>query len=444
MTLTWKHWMTGVLVLSISSSLTQAQAPSGAIADANVQPTGFYAQLSDQGNTWPPTLTRPGEKIVDEGCLDGSTAFIGDLGGGGCLGGGCLGGGCLGGGCLGGGCLDGGCLDGGCADGGCTDGGCDSIGGTCTGSCDSGCTRCCGPWRHCVSVYGGLLYLRPRNADVAYAVPTNGPIVGPPANNPIEIGRVGVVDPDFDTSFFAGMSYALSACSSLDLRFTSFESTTSDSTGIDPPNVVRSLVSHPSALSADNDSLWAHASQDIDFDLIDLSLRRLRNSCGLTGVNTLIGLRYAHLQQNFLSYHVDNEVENVATDLDFEGLGVRFGLEATRYSCRRQLHGYLRGYTSFVAGEFDGTYLQGRDVDNVIVRADWESGRIVPILDLEVGAGWTHPCGRIRCNLGYTFSAWFNTVMTEDYIKSVQSSNFTDLGDAMTFDGLTADIEWRF
>ena len=272
----------------------------------------------------------------------------------------------------------------------------------------------------------------------------NGPIVGPPANNPIEIGQIGVVDPDYDTSFYGGVNYALDAKTSIDLRYATFDARTSNSISINPPNVIRSLVSHPSAQSADNDSLFARAYQDINFDIIDLSLRRLWKCCGLTSVNTVVGARYASLEQRFLAEYIDNEEENVATDIDFEGAGARIGLELDRYSCRGQLHTYLHGFASLVAGEFDTAYGQGRDVDNVIVRADWQAGRIVPILDLEVGAGWTSQSRRLRLNLGYTFSAWFNTVMTEDYIKAVQAGNFTNLGDAMTFDGLVAEAEWRF
>ena len=436
----WIHFATGMLALSVSASLSLAQELSSEIFDPNVQQTGYFAQLSDSGNTWPPNTGAGGVSLAGcGGCTDGS------CGGGEVISGGFANVGCDAGiGCDAGGCSAGGISIGGCGAAG-IGGGCGDLGGgICSGSCDDGCSSCCGPWSHYTSVFGGLLYLRPRNADVAYGVPINGPIVGPPANNPIEIGRVGVVDPDFDVSFFGGFNYAMSARTSIYLRYATYDARTSDSISIDPPNVIRSLVSHPSALAADNDSLFAEAHQDINFDIIDLQIRRLWKCCGLTGINTVFGPRYASLEQRFLANYVDNEVENVETDIDFEGVGARIGLELDRYSCSNRLHTYVRGYTSFVAGEFDTRYHQGRDVDNLVVRADWDAGRIVPILDLEVGLGWTTASRRMRFNVGYVYSAWYNTVMTEDYITAVQEGNFTNLGDTLTFDGLQAQLDWRF
>ena len=74
----------------------------------------------------------------------------------------------------------------------------------------------------------------------------------------------------------------------------------------------------------------------------------------------------------------------------------------------------------------------------------WQAGRVVPVLDLELGAGWTSPGGCLRLSAGYLVSAWFNTVTTEDFIRAVQANDFVDLGDNLTFDGLRANAEWRF
>ena len=103
-----------------------------------------------------------------------------------------------------------------------------------------------------------------------------------------------------------------------------------------------------------------------------------------------------------------------------------------------------RGTANFVPGEFRTRYTQGSNVDPIIVDTAWKAGRIVSILDLEVGAGWQSCCGHVRLTAGYVISSWFNTVNTDEWIQSVRTNNFVGLNDTMTFDGLTARAEYRF
>jgi hypothetical protein len=64
--------------------------------------------------------------------------------------------------------------------------------------------------------------------------------------------------------------------------------------------------------------------------------------------------------------------------------------------------------------------------------------------DLEIGGGFTCCDGRILGTAGYVFSAWTNVVKTEDLIHAVQTNDFRDMNDSMTFDGLVVRIEGRF
>ena len=57
--------------------------------------------------------------------------------------------------------------------------------------------------------FGEFTYLRPRDAGVAYAVPIDGPIEETPANYPIQVGSVGVVDPDYQPGFRVGIGLVL-------------------------------------------------------------------------------------------------------------------------------------------------------------------------------------------------------------------------------------------
>lgn len=106
---------------------------------------------------------------------------------------------------------------------------CSECGGAGCSTCDpcnvcGGVTSC---WCHCVSVWGEYLYLRPRNAEVAYGVPIDGAIIPSPVN-PVQVGRIGMVDPDFSSGIRFGVSYVLDGNSSVTAQYTWFESNTED------------------------------------------------------------------------------------------------------------------------------------------------------------------------------------------------------------------------
>jgi hypothetical protein len=337
---------------------------------------------------------------------------------------------------------------------GCDDG-CDSSGGLfgklrgsgngCAGVCGSGnCGGACGIWAHYSSVFGEFLYLRPRNADIAYAVPIDGPITQAPANNPLQVGRIAVVDPDYETGYAGGINLALNPLTSFNVKYSSIDFQTSDRIGTTPPNVIRSIVAHPSSQSTQTDFLSASASLGIDYDTLDLTLRHLFVGGDVFAVNYFLGARYGQLDQNFSSIFVDNETEAVTSDVDFEGVGLRLGFEAERHSCRSALRYYARGAANFLAGRFRANYFQGTTFDPSIVDTSWEAGRVVPTLDLELGVGWRSASDRVRVSVGYRVDAWFNMVTNEDFIFAVQQNNYLGLEDTMSFDGLVGQAEFRF
>lgn len=328
------------------------------------------------------------------------------------------------------------------AAGGCD--GCDSCGSQlqCGSLCTRQCPSCCGVGTHYSFIYGEALYLRARKSEVAYAVPTDGPIS--PGQIPIQVGNVGVLESDYDLGFRAGVNIALDTVSSLDIRYTRWDNDEHGEAEAVAPFALRSLVSHPSTASAAVDSLAAKVSSRTELELIDASYRHLLKCCDVFSANYVIGGRYANLDQGFDAEFIKNGTESIWTDIDFEGAGLRLGLETERYSCRNQLHVYANGYASFLAGRFRAHYFQGQSFDPNVVDTEWEAGRIVPVIDLEAGVGWTSMSGKWRVNAGYMVSAWFNTVITQDYINAIQTNNFLDLSDTMWFDGLQARVSYRF
>ena len=140
--------------------------------------------------------------------------------------------------------------------------------------------------------------LRPRDAEVAYAVPIDGAIV-PPPDNPIQVGPVAMVDPDYSSGFRVGGSWALDQCTSIVATYTFFESHTSNAVAVDAPIVLRSLVTHPGTLNAAADYLAASADLNVDFQTADLDYRAIWWLGECSVVNWSVGARYAQLTQEF-------------------------------------------------------------------------------------------------------------------------------------------------
>jgi hypothetical protein len=296
----------------------------------------------------------------------------------------------------------------------------------------------------CREVYGEFLYVRPRNAEVAYGVAIDGPITTPPMDPPIQIGPVGIVDPDYEPAFRIGFSRMLDNCSSIGGAYTRYESDTYNHISTTVPNVIRSLVSHPSSSSASTDYLDGSANSGIDFDLIDLEFRNVLFCRNRTVVNSLLGARYARMDQTFNATFVDLGTEAVNSRVDFDGAGLRIGLEGERHGQCWPVVFYGRSTASFVAGEFRTSYHQGQSFDQTVVDTGWRAGRIVTILDFELGVGWASPGGRLHLTAGYMVSAWMNAVKTADWIQAVQSNSFTGMGDTLTFDGLVLRADVNF
>lgn len=307
-------------------------------------------------------------------------------------------------------------------------------------ACGETCGSCC-PTR--LRVFGDFLYLRPRNAEVVYAVPFDGPVVPPPAV-PIQVGRIATVDPDYEPAFRVGVERCLNECSSIGVTYTHLDTETSDSISVDSPRVLRSMVIHPSTLDAAADWLDASATHDINYRLIDADYRRVWLCGPRHRVSYIAGARYGRLEQSFRSTFASLGTESIGTDIDFDGGGIRVGLEGERQAPCSGFLVYGRAAASFMAGEFRGRYTQGSSSDPEIVDASWKAGRLVPTLDLELGVGWATPSGCLRMTAGYMVSAWYNTVRTSDFIGAVQSNDFGGLHDTMTFDGFVVRSELRY
>jgi len=291
--------------------------------------------------------------------------------------------------------------------------------------------------------FGEYLLLRPRDAEVVYGVPYNAS-TGPAPGVPIQSGRMGTVDYGYDPAFRGGFARTLADGAVLSTTYARFESSVEDGLAVADPFTVRSMVAHSSTPNVRREGLAAHAAAGIDFDVVDLDYRG-QFSCGRHhSLDYLIGARYAYMEQGFASRFGPAGLDTVLSDIRFDGGGIRFGLDGERRLANSRLVLYGRGVASFVVGEFDAIYAQGQSLDASFANTRWAAGRVVSILDIELGASLTSPNGRLRFSGGYMVSAWGNVVKTNDFIRAVQSNDFIGLGDWLSFDGVVVRAEYRF
>lgn len=305
---------------------------------------------------------------------------------------------------------------------------------------------CCSYGPH-FGVFAEFLQIRPRDVEVPYAVPVDGP-VDDELGNGIQIGETAIVDIDFHSAYRVGGRMALADCRYLVATYSDFEGDTSDSVSIAPPDVVRSLVTHPLGTNTAFDGLDAEASLEIEYDTLDVDFVWMYDQGCNYACGWLVGARYGRLDQEFRSLFEVLGETHVNTNIDFEGAGIRVGALGDWYACHRQFLLYLRANANFLAGEATAEFDQGSGgFDPQVVQTSWESGRVVTILETELGIGWESKSGCLRVNAGYTFSGWLNMVKTDEYISAVQHNDyneFDNLGDMITFDGLTGRVELRF
>jgi hypothetical protein len=318
-----------------------------------------------------------------------------------------------------------------------------SGGGSCCGS-GSGCNTCCDPccnsvWGHCTGLFAEALFLRPRGADVPFAVVHNG--VDPATFT--SFGTVATANPDFSFGYRGGAVYGLNQVSSIQASYTYFQSETNGSIFTAPPLSIHSLVTDPHTFTAASDSLAALARYTVRFQFVDVDYRRLLAGGRNWGVNYSIGTRYAQLTELFRSSQpIGPGVTNVGTNVKFDGMGARAGLQGTRKMANRGFLIYGQGFASVLPGNARASYLQTNNFAGTQVANSWKDFRTVSILEFEVGSGWQNASGRLRISAGYYFAVWFNTLGTNDYIQAVQTNDYVNRNSAITFDGLTTRLQY--
>jgi hypothetical protein len=324
--------------------------------------------------------------------------------------------------------------------------------------------------------FGDILYLRPRNANVAYGVLFNASATAPngqPENAPhsgdptIEIAAPGIASIDFHPGFRVGMGKALDDCNAVVATFTHYEGEDQSSyasPGL--PGEIRSLVSHPGVwgINAPIDPAtgtaagnftddWASASSDYQmiYSLADVDFRWTFSNQDCTRLSLIAGARYVSLDQRLdvlgttpvNTLGIQPDIQDVHSQINFEGGGLRFGFEGERRT-PRGLIVYGRAAASLVAGTFRCNYTQTSGLLGPEVVTGDTADRVVPMLDVELGTGLSLWNDKLHLTAGYSFSGWFNIVRTDQFIAGVQGNSFSGMNSTLTFDGFVGRVELQF
>lgn len=298
--------------------------------------------------------------------------------------------------------------------------------------------------------YGEFLLLHATGADMAHAQQQNG--VGAPGAGTTPFGVIGTADPFHEPAFRVGGACALDRCSSVFANYTAFRSKSIDL--VNQPVIgaglgtVGSLVHHPSAQVTSSVGP-VEATYEIDFDLADIGYRRLLVADSRRWMNYSLGVLYGHLEQDFVQAGTFSGTQGGAidtmTNIQFDGAGLKLGLDYEQRIGTGRLSIYGKSSLTATVGEFKSNYrMLNRSTVTDLAIARWEDDRFAPIWDYELGVAWTSCCNKWRMTLGYTSMHWFNTITTAEFIDAVQADNYTNLGDTLSFDGLSSRIEYRW
>lgn len=308
------------------------------------------------------------------------------------------------------------------------------------------CACCADPFDHRCGFFGEYLLLRAFDVDMAHGFQQNG--VGG-AGTVIQ-GEVGTVQPQFESGFRVGGDWACTCCSEVRFAYTWYQSHADDVLAAAPGigGTAMSLVLDPGSISAGSTFDLLTATYDINFQTADIDYTFILDRCETSAWNLSVGVRYAHLEQEFSQlgeFTGALGTMRTSTGINFDGVGLRTGIDAQRAFGKSRVLLYGKCFLSCVFGDFSSHYLQFNNTTATTeATAHWVDGRVMPILETEVGLRWVSCDDHCKFGAGYNTAYWFNAVDTGQFIEAVQNDSFTRVGHAIVFTGLVAHAEYDF
>lgn len=333
-------------------------------------------------------------------------------------------------------------LVGGCDTACCSTGTCDALVSGCDSCGSSSCCGCLPWWAHRTGAFGEILFLSPGNSDLIFAVEQNDPTA-----NAFPTGPIGLSNIEEELGYRFGLSWALNNCTSIVGAYSRWDGDTTSFINRTGTNVINSLIIHPSTATTGAQSLSANAYQLVNFQTADVMMRRVYRANNSSVINWNAGVRYGNLEQGLVTNQtvaVGTGLTTVTTDIDFNGFGFLTGLDAERRFQSTGLSIYGKAFGSLLAGNWQADYTLVNQFGGGVIGNRYDDYRVSPVVDTELGLGWTSKGGGLRVTSGYMFSTWFNAVNNRDYIQAFRRGNLLDLDHSLTFSGLTFRTELRF
>jgi hypothetical protein len=174
--------------------------------------------------------------------------------------------------------------------------------------------------------------------------------------------------------------------------------------------------------------------------------------CPAWDVTWFGGVRGADVnwERNYTAFDdTDFPVTDVETELDFDGIGLRTGLEGRRYFFKDGwLSVFGKGSISLLVGDVDINTTRVSDDGVSVVRQFYSNRQLIPVTDLEAGVTAQISC-RTAISAGYLMSAWHDLGFRNAFDvcdcdgATLLGSKFDD-ANILGFDGLFARLECCF
>ncbi len=320
----------------------------------------------------------------------------------------------------------------------------------------------------------GLDYLNVRSTfseSTAFVTSTGGtPLPGSPLLFPPVVNTFNELDYNYESSYRVYGGYRLCDCDAeIRFAFTRFTSSANADSGAVPAPSNGQSTQFLSPIGGDlvvtnvGDRLVVNS--DVTADLYDLDFAKTiplgQSDCGCSDpcdsfdpccdsgcgwcpawdLKWSAGLRFADINWNnrtvrrSLTPALDGE--NASMTMNFQGGGIRAGLEGTRYLGRQRISAlFVRSNVSLLLGDVEIEHFD--DFADITTR--FSSTQLIPVLDLEAG-GRVNLTENVLVSAGYLFSAWHDLGMRGTFdVLNGRGPTFDD-ANILGFDGFFARAE---
>ncbi len=270
------------------------------------------------------------------------------------------------------------------------------------------------------------------------------------ARNVTAVNDVVNFEFDRESSVRAFVGYHLCGCDA-DLQFTySHLEGTASLTGTATADTTISGHGGLAALAA-GDTLAAHTN--VDVNIYDITFRKKMMPscqadccCPTWDFSWFGGIRTADVSRHFFEEEQFGFFRNFDVNNQFTGAGPMVGMEARRYMMQGTLSTYFKGDIATLLGDYQ--HRSRREAPNGLIDTiefqNFSEARIVPVIDLEIGASWKPDC-HWTFEGGWLLQTWFDLGMSEtNILAGAPVAEPLNNSSILGFDGLFARVQYAF